>query len=156
TWILREPGIGRVTDSDSSAVWRSRSDGTAFIASSSISIRRRELFVKSPRGEARPSPFTCRDARECTIKLPTPVLTGSGSKGLSQPAVPPAPPLQDAIQPCSARGGQPPQAATPLHSATSSDNEANPPGVPDHEARARSTMHAGDLAVPGAAGTACG
>src|SRR5690606_29546717 len=38
TWILREPGIGRVTASDSFSAWRISSVGTAFMARAPVRI----------------------------------------------------------------------------------------------------------------------
>src|SRR3546814_5571666 len=67
TWILREPGIGRVTDSDSCSVCCSSEEGTAFMAfvlgMSRTKRRRRDLHGRlrqgaEPRG-SHPSRQSC-------------------------------------------------------------------------------------------------
>src|SRR6188768_1206430 len=70
TWTLREPGIGAVTDSDSSRAARARSEGMAFIGVSTLAgkgeadVRRHEAGARRHHG--------------LRSKLPTPVPAGSG------------------------------------------------------------------------------
>src|SRR5690606_24297179 len=81
TWILREPGIGRVTDPDSCSVCCSRESGTAFMAFVLVGLD--EAAAQESVG----IPVARRRTLHGILRsFPTPASPGSGSKGLSQPA----------------------------------------------------------------------
>src|SRR5688572_33102266 len=99
TWILCEPGIGRVTSADSfSACWIN-SEGTAFIGfvlfvqnnghdiGCDIPARAARWTLWQPEDRRGADEAAARTAcKAMSRSFPTAVSTASGSKGLSQPA----------------------------------------------------------------------
>src|SRR5690606_29632910 len=80
TWILREPGVGRGTEAESCPACSAREEGTAFIG---IVLWWRDEAAAHAAGRSRTG--TAAAIRRNLRSFPTPVSTGSGSKGLSQP-----------------------------------------------------------------------
>src|SRR5690606_16558637 len=82
TKILRDPGIGRVTVSESWSVCCCSGEGTAFIG---IVLGWRDEAAAQAAGGS-PAGELLRDGDAVRLRsFPTPVSAGSGSKGLSQP-----------------------------------------------------------------------
>src|SRR3546814_10086390 len=73
TWILREPGIGRVTDSDSCSVCCSSEEGTAFMAfvlgMSRTKRRRRDLHGRLRQGAEPRGSHPSRQSCEASLQI---------------------------------------------------------------------------------------
>src|SRR5690606_21562561 len=85
TWILREPGIGRVTDSDSCSVCCCREAGTAFMAFVLVGLD--EAAAQGPAGRPAHEARTTGHASHAILRSgPTTASPGAGATGLSEPA----------------------------------------------------------------------